>query len=69
MKIKVGDVFRCKAGEGLRVVEFDPNGRFSCQVRSMTTGEWTDFHMEGESANLPGFLKEQGAVQEISPCP
>lgn len=60
MKVAVGDVVRCKTGEILKFEQLDDE-QFTARVKSMMTGEWTDFRVQGASANLPGFLAQQQA--------
>lgn len=62
--IKIGDVYRTKTGEGLKIETFDwPNGEFTAQVRGIP-GEWTEYRIKGDAFKLPAFLREQKAVKE-----
>lgn len=60
--IKIGQVYTTKDGTGIRIEEYDERGQFTAQLRSMTTGEWTGFRMQGDAIKLPLFLKQQGAT-------
>lgn len=63
--IEVGDIYKMPTGEGLRIEKYDyPEGEFLAQMRNMSTGEWTEFRLQGDAIKLPMFLKQQGAVKE-----
>lgn len=63
--IEVGDVYRMEAGEGLRIEEFDyPDGQFLAQIRSIATGEWSEYELHGQAIKLPSFLEQYNAVKE-----
>jgi hypothetical protein len=59
-------VYQLKTGEGLKIEEYNyPEGLFTAQVRSVKTGEWTEYRVQGDAIKLPLFLKQNDAVKEI----
>lgn len=64
MNPQVGDEYTVASGEGLRITELNPGGDFLAQVRSIKTGEWTNYYLRGEAAKLGDFLEARGAVKD-----
>ncbi len=66
LSIKIGDVFLMADGVGLRIEKYEEDGKFAAQVRSYSTGEWTDYRITGDSVKLPLFLEAGKAVKETT---
>ena len=62
LQIEVGDVYRMRTGEGMRITQHDPVGGFRAQLRSLD-GEWGNLYVEGDSWKLPQFLVDNGATK------
>jgi len=59
---KVGEMVQCKTGEILKFELVDPVGAFTARLKGLK-GEWTDYRIQGESKNLPGFFAANEAVK------
>lgn len=63
MELEVGKAYRCKDGVLFQVDSLDPNGEFQFCMLHPETKERTNYSLEGESKQLPGWLEDVGAKE------